>query len=117
MTLERINWDIVERDLLFGDGHTIFGPEFYREAGFSLDWLPIQQFKSDRSSPKTTIFNEDGVVEECQGVHHLDFLRKLARELKADLDTHRYPYGRGSEARFLVERIRKVLPSKSSPQS
>jgi hypothetical protein len=90
------------------DGHTIFSPAFYAPF-FSEDDLRaaglIRNFRSDLSNEKATIFGTDGIVREelKQSVYNLDFLHWLHQQL--EIDEPVTMFGRGSQARQIVEQI------------
>ena len=90
-------------DLCFVDGHTIYSPGMYTKAGIPKEVIdPLdQEFKSD-GSPK-------GIIKDCSGVAHLDFLRMVADVFKADTREADSKFGRGSEAAELVSAIKKVM--------
>ena len=93
------------------DGHTIFNANAYepyftaeelREAGL------VQTHKSDISDPKTTIFNENGIVEELKdSVYNLEFLYWVHRKLGITKDITKI--GRGSQAQQICEHILEVI--------
>ena len=86
------------------DGHTILDPQGLIDAGLPAEVAEAVTvtYRSDRSSPKTTIFVDDQPVDESRGVYGLDLLELLARSLQV---TYRTCYGRGSQAMV----IRKAL--------
>lgn len=95
---------------VIGDGHTIFGPNFYapyfteeelREAGL------IRRYSSDTSNAKSTIFRDGEVVDYVDGVYNLTFLTWLAAEL--GVTEYRECFGRGSQAQVIVSAIMEVM--------
>lgn len=93
------------------DGHTIFRPSFY-EPHFTLDELKtaglVIRYESDTSSHKTTIFDSDGKpMDYVYGVYNLTFLEWLAKRL--GVTGYRECFGRGSQARAIVDAIREEL--------
>lgn len=93
------------------DGHTIFRPDFY-EPHFSLDELRqaglVERYESDFSSGKTTIYDNDGnPMDYVYGVYNLTFLYWLAKKL--GVTGYRECFGRGSQARAIVEAIQEEL--------
>ncbi len=95
---------------LVADGHTIFAPEFYTEAGWPEEF--VAQFcrvhKSDTRNPKSTIFKDGWVMEEVKGVYNLTFLRAVAHAVGADCTWADQAFGRGTEAGRLCEAILAV---------
>jgi len=98
--------------MIEGDGHTIFSPQYYaphfseeelRDAGL------IQNFRSDLSDHKGTIFGNDGIVREelKDSVYNLDFLYWVRHEL--GIDEPVTMIGRGSQARQILGQIRQVV--------
>jgi hypothetical protein len=107
-TLVQRTKDALADGKVIGDGHTIFAPEFYAphftEAELRKARL-IQTLKSDRSSHKSTIFDNDGnPVDKIQGVYNLSFLYWLCGAL--GINSSNDYNGRGSQAEELVRRIR-----------
>jgi len=91
----------LEDQVIFGDGHGIYSPDIYE--GFDVSSL-IHTHKSD-GTPKGTIFADDGsIMEESHGVYNLTFLNRLVNQLGLE---YRSAFGRGTEARNMVEAIRK----------
>ena len=79
------------------DGHTIFKPEAFVDAGLSqavVDYV-TRPYESD-GSPKGTIFVDGHAVKNLTGVYGLDLLRFLARALGVEYCS---ALGRGFEAR------------------
>lgn len=93
--------EALDADVIRGDGHTIYAPSFYADH-FDVAHLEIE-YKSDYSSGKSTIYDNDGVpMESTKGVYNLRFLQWLAKELDVD-----YPSmsGRGSQASAIARAI------------
>ena len=97
---------------IVGDGHTIFDPVFYAPY-FSEDELRqaglIEEYHSDYSSGKSTIFDPDTgeAVESVKGVYNLTFLYWLASQ--NNVVDYRECFGRGSQARAIVEALKGAL--------
>ena len=96
-------------DYIGGNGHTIFDaakliegtdvPENKLEC-----W--IHTHESDTSSPKETIFANDGsVVAEVRGIYGLDLIESIAYVL----DCRSECMGRGSRCRDLTDQVRAKL--------
>ena len=98
-------------DIIDGDGHTIFGAADFEHL-LPADLLArfTRTIKSDRSSPKSTIFGPGGqVVAQVRGVYGLTLLAGIADALGLPPSTM---LGRGSEARDLTRRIREALEAR-----
>lgn len=94
-----------------GDGHGIFSPEAYAPH-FTADDLGslVCSYKSDRSSHKSTIWDRNGnPMHEARGVYNLDFLRWLCGQVGGDTSVSHGFYGRGTQARALVEEIARAV--------
>lgn len=87
----------------FGDGHSVVDPKMYISAGIPKEVIdPItREFKPD-GSPK-------GIMNECTGVHHLEFLEMAANALGADTSVANRMHGRGSQAQALSKAISVAL--------
>ena len=99
----------LEANIIIGDGHTLFAPEFYAPY-FTAEELGglIQSHKSDEGSWKSTIYDDNGkVIPELVAVYNLDFLYWLAN----NLGVTKYPtaIGRGSQAQQLVGYIKELI--------
>lgn len=95
---------------VFGDGHTIFMPEFYSPF-FTYEELKkarlVHKHESD-GSYKGSIFGPDGeMLESLEGVYNLSFLYWLARKVGVTQSVQ--ANGRGSQAQELVGYIREAL--------
>jgi len=71
------------------NGHRILPPVFFRRMCFSPDFLQ-KATKWHRTSPedfsrRTGFLFEGGMPEKIRGVSDLDFVRLLARQLRADV--------------------------------
>ena len=86
------------------DGHTILNPQALIDAGLPtrIAASVTTTYRSDRSSPKTTIFVAGQPVDESRGIYGLDLLHTLAEALGV---TFRACYGRGSQAAAIREAL------------
>ena len=95
------------------DGHTIFKPEAFTQAGLPLEVVELhtRNYNSD-GSHKGTIFVEGEPVEKLLGVYGLDLLKFVASALRID-----YPsaLGRGSQARKIQMALRQHFAGKPDP--
>jgi hypothetical protein len=89
------------------DGHTIFKPEAFTDAGLppEITQLFTRNYKSD-GSPKGTIFAKGQPVKELAGVYGLDLLRFIASALGVE---YRQAMGRGFEAQNIQLALRQHL--------
>jgi hypothetical protein len=93
------------------DGHSIWKTEFVPFDDLGLDeeqkQLLTQTFRSDTSSPTSTIFKDGKIVKEIsKGVYSLSLLSTIAHNLGVErADGHLS--GRGSRARALTAAILK----------
>ena len=96
-------------DYIGGDGHTIFDAAKLIEGTDVPEnklacW--IHTHESDTSSPKETIFANDGtVVAEVRGIYGLNLVESIA----CALDCHSPMQGRGSMCRDLTVQINAKL--------
>lgn len=95
---------------VFGDGHTIFRPEFYLPF-FTYEELKkarlVQKHKSD-GSHKGSIFGPDGkMLDTLEGVYNLNFLYWLAYQVGVTKSVQ--ANGRGFQAQELVGYIAEAL--------
>ncbi len=99
--------DAINNDVINGDGHSIYPPEFYVEQGFDCEHLATE-FESDTSSPKTTIFKDGEIQEKVKGIWALDFHYWVAGQcgLARGVD-YAEQYGRGSQARAIATALAK----------
>ncbi len=98
----------LEADVIIGDGHTLFAPEYYT-GYFTLDEIGhlITKHKSDGTG-KGSIFAPNGsVIDELEAIYNLDFLYWVARHM--GITTRVWREGRGSQAQELVGYIREHL--------
>lgn len=96
------------------DGHTIFKPEAFLDAGVPQELVDrcTSVHESDFSEPKYTISGPDGQpVAQMSGVYGLDVLDSMIRDF--DLDAPQ-TFGRGFQARVWQEALHKHLRSKIS---
>ena len=86
------------------DGHTILPPERLIDAGLPNEVVAAvtTTYRSDTTSPKTTIFVDGQPVEQIRGIYSLDLLQRLAGALGV---TYRECYGRGSQATAIREAV------------
>ena len=80
------------------DGHSILDPQAFIDAGLPAEVVGhlTRTYKSDLSSPKSTIFVKGEPVRELSGVYGLDVLRFLAGAVGVE---YMRALGRGFEAR------------------
>lgn len=101
--------EALKDNIIIGDGHTLFAPEFYAPH-FTAEELAhlIHKHQSDGASWKSTIFDENGnVIPELEAIYNLDFLYWLAGQLGVTKNTT--AMGRGSQAQQLVGFIREAI--------
>ena len=89
------------------DGHTIFKPEAFTDAGLPAEVTQLftRTYKSD-GSPKGTIFVKGQPVKTLAGVYGLDLLRFIASALGVE---YRQAMGRGFEAQNIQIALRQRL--------
>jgi len=92
-----------EAGVINGDGHTIFDPKFYENAGFDVSHL-VSTFESDLSSGKSTIFRDGVVQNSVTGVYSLMFHEWLGRAAGVEWMT---AFGRGTQARRIAQALRE----------
>jgi hypothetical protein len=102
----------LEDGKIIGDGHTIFTPAFYSPYFSEYELVEaglMTTLNSDYSSGKTTIFDPHtgDPVESVTGIYNLSFLYWLAGQL--GVSDYRECFGRGSQARAIVDAIRQAL--------
>ena len=110
-TIRQRTKDALADGTIVGDGHTIYAPSFYAPH-FTEDELRvaglIRTLKSDYSRGKYTIYDTDGnPMDEVDGVYNLDFLYWVAG--LNGVANFRDCFGRGSQARVIVEAITEAL--------
>jgi hypothetical protein len=90
------------------DGHTIFDPQAFRDAGLpeSVVAHVNRRHESSGKDPKSTLFVRGLTVPAIEGVYGLQLLRLLAGALHVE---YPHSYGRGTEARNIVAALRKHL--------
>jgi len=92
----------IDDGIIVGNGHAIIAPKHY--STFDVSHLDGTH-ESDFSTGKTTIYDDDGIpLESVEGVNNLSFLYHLVESL--NLEYQQY-FGRGSQARELVEVLTK----------
>ena len=96
------------------DGHTLFKPEVFIEAGFPEEAIPdiVEVYKSD-GTPKGSLYDETNKpVDEIKAIYDLDFLRQVAGILDV-----KYPdmMGRGFQARVIKQSIKAHLFPEAVP--
>jgi len=89
------------------DGHTIFAPDHYYEAGLSKKFVKkyIRRHHSD-GSYKGDIFKDGKIVESLTGVYELSILEGLCYALHVE---HEEKMGRGTQARVCASALIKFL--------
>lgn len=96
---------------IHGDGHSILSLEAYAPH-FTADDLGalVGTYRSDRSSVKSTIWDRNGnPMHEARGIYNLDFLFWLCGKVGGDTAVSHNFYGRGTQARVLVEEIARAV--------
>lgn len=91
------------------DGHTIFTPQAFVEAGVPQALIDrcTSTHRSDFSNPKYTISGPDGnPVEAMAGIYGLDMLASMVHDFKLDYEPK---LGRGFQARVYQEALHKHL--------
>lgn len=97
------------------DGHTIFTPQAFLDAGLPGDVVEhLTRTHASDGSPKGTVFVSGRAVTELRGVYGLDVLRFLAAALEVE-----YPdcLGRGTEARMIQAAIKSHLGRPAGPNA
>ncbi len=95
------------------DGHALLKPSWLAEQGLpeKLVKMHTRTYRSDRSSPKTTIFGPGGkVVPQLEAVYDLALLEAIAREFRLEV---RGCLGRGAQAREFRRAIREHLAART----
>jgi hypothetical protein len=92
------------------DGHTIFDPQAFRDAGLpeSVVAHVNRRHESSGTDPKSTLFVRGLTVPAIEGVYGLQLLRLLARALHVE---YRAAYGRGTEATNITTALREHFMS------
>jgi len=85
---ERLSWKNVDREVVLRvaeicDGHTIFKPEAFTEAGAPAALIAqhTTAYESDLSCAKATIFVDGKPVTQCVGVYGLDVIEQINDDL------------------------------------
>ena len=85
---ERLSWKNVDREVVLRvaeicDGHTIFKPEAFTQAGApeALIAQHTTAYESDLSCGKSTIFVDGKPVTQCVGVYGLDVIEQINDDL------------------------------------
>lgn len=95
--------------IIDGDGHTLFDPEAFRNAGmpeYIVDYFTAVH-ATDLSSPQGVMFDSKGnLVPYIEGIYGLEMLRSMASSLGAKASS---ALGRGFEARELTKNIEEHL--------
>lgn len=87
------------------DGHTIFSTDILKDFPANLSMRFTREHVSNRSVPKGTLFDRDGVVlTKLQGVYGLQVLECICDDLGI---AYQRSLGRGSQARACQEAIRQ----------
>lgn len=111
--MSKVNWDKMRatvigtdkevlKKAICVDGHTIYEPEKFLDAG--LDPAVVRVFtKKIRSGdqPKEKLYTEGVEVQSLNGVYGLELLEFIAR----CFDVNSWKMGRGSRAAHLVEQL------------
>lgn len=110
-TFEQKVKEAIDGEVIIGDGHTLFGADFYAPyftASELADAGLLRNHASNRESWKSTIFGENGeVIDELFAVYNLEFLRWVAKQIGVTQSVR--SMGRGSQAQELVGYIREKL--------
>ncbi len=97
------------------DGHTIFDPKAFLEAGLAIEIVEhlTVVHRSDTRDPKATIFKEGRAVADMRGVYGLHVLEFLAGAFGVE---YRGCMGRGFQASAIRDALRQHFNS-SAPSS
>lgn len=110
-TFEQKVKDAIDGEIIIGDGHTLFGADFYAPhftASELADAGLLRNHASNQESWKSTIFSDNGeVIDELFAVYNLEFLYWIANQIGVTESVR--SMGRGSQARELVGYIREKL--------
>lgn len=99
-----------------GDGWTILSPSFFtkflHENELSVIEEIVKEHASDFKYPKLTIYKEGFPVDSMKGVHTLDLLYRIAKDLELDAvsEDANAKMGRGAQAQSLTKGILEYLP-------
>lgn len=98
-------------EVVHGDGHTIYDPEFYTKRGIPKAFVEVLAFnhKSHGDDPKHRLYQNGREVASVWGVYNLDFLSRVADVVGADTRTANKKLGRGFRAQALRDAIYEKL--------
>ena len=101
---EKAYWEVM------GDAHTVFKPSAFTDLGLPEDFVLkyARTYKSDTSSPKSTIYGDNGeVIHSVQGVMSSSIADALVRAfgLHGAQQDASEKFGRGSALRVLSQAI------------
>lgn len=103
-------------DVSGGDGHTLFDPVAYVEAGLTMELTNYftQPHRSDGQTAKGSIFRDGKVVPEVTAIYGLTVLEHIANALELQMPVF---HGRGFKARALHTAIKAACstPASTSP--
>jgi hypothetical protein len=105
---EKVILDVAE----MCDGHTIFKVEAFTKLGVPQELIDrfTEEFESDTSNYKETIFDHNGnVIPKMVGVYGLDVIESINRELGLPASDK---LGRGFRARHCAEQIKNHFGTK-----
>tara|TARA_R100000008_G_C3553693_1_gene151950 strand:+ start:566 stop:913 length:348 start_codon:yes stop_codon:yes gene_type:complete len=106
--------DAINNDVINGDGHSIYPPEFYVEQGFDCEHLATE-FESDLSNPKYTIFKNGVPQEKMKGIWALDFHYWVASQCGLVRgEDYADKYGRGSQAQAIAGALQRWATEKET---
>jgi hypothetical protein len=102
------------QDVIDGDGHSIYKSDWLIQQGLPEELVRgiEQEFKSDYSSAKSTIFDGDGnMVDSMTGVSALQLHYEIAAWLllEGGVDYNDTLTGRGFQAKELAQAIKKSV--------
>ena len=104
--------DVNEKDYweVMGDAHTVFKPSAFTDLGLPEEFVMnyARTYKSDTSSPKSTIYGDNGeVIHSVQGVMSSSIADALVRAfgLHGAQQDASEKFGRGSALRVLSQAI------------
>jgi hypothetical protein len=108
----RLSWANVDKEIVLRvadicDGHTIFKPEAFTEAGAppAIIAQHTECYESDLSDPKATIFGPDGApMNQLLGVYGLPLIETICDDLGIDYEVK---LGRGFQAAVCRSAIRR----------
>jgi len=91
------------------DGYDIVDPKYFLEMGFDNEMVTAHTVRHFSGEGKYAITSKGKLVEHCDGVYELGFLRDLAFRLGADTSKANMLHGRGSSYRALKAAVFAVL--------